>query len=316
MTSEAIPPTADLRAELDQVYSQGLTSECSAWACKSAIEVYRDRAGLPFRSVSAHWIFDRAQQLLPECAGMVEYEPLARVMEIGFLYDDQYQRNAVDPSFLDTLAGINGRCRVTRQLPYPGNSKLAGIKRSIAMGMPVMVCIPVGPSLWNGIQKPDWTTHDPVPPAYPDRTHWCAAVGYGSARLLIEDSSGPDTWDGGFFGLPDMWVESPSLLFAWRIEAIEGIQFRPIGGFMAASPPIIPTYERSQMLTAQESLHTAAITALLAVGNVQGVVDYCKTHGVNDKWAAAMFSLPATFMRDFQNANPGLNWDGFPWWPQ
>lgn len=320
MTLETIPQTADLRAELDQVYSQGPTQECLAWACKSAIEVYRNRAGLPFRSVSAHWIFDRAQQLLLECAGMVEYEPLARVMEIGFLYDDQYQRNAVDPSSLDTLAGINGRCRVTRQLPYPNNSKLAGIHRSIAMGMPVMICIPVGPSLWDGIQKPDWKTHDPVPPAYEVRTHWCTAVGYDLTLphqpTLIEDSSGPDTWDGGFFGLPAAWVNSHALLFAWRIEAIEGIQFRPIGGFMAASPPIIPTFERSQMLTAQESIHVGAITALLAAQNVQGVIDYCRTHGVNDKWAASMFSLPATFMLDFKNANPGLNWDGFPWWPQ
>lgn len=85
---------------------------------------------------------------------------------------------------------------------------------------------------------------------------------------------------------------------------------------MPASPPIIPTYERSQMLTAQESIHVGAITALLTAQNVQGVIDYCKSHGVNDKWAAAMFGQHATFMRDFQNANPGLNWDGFPWWPQ
>ncbi len=130
MTLETIPQTADLRAELDQVYSQGPTQECLAWACKSAIEVYRNRAGLPFRSVSAHWIFDRAQQLWLEYAGISEYEPLARVVEIGFVYDDQYQRNAVEPSSLDTLAGINGRCRVTRQIPYPNNSKLAGIHRS------------------------------------------------------------------------------------------------------------------------------------------------------------------------------------------
>ena len=320
MTLETIPQTADLRAELEHVYNQGPTNECGGWTTSGMVEVWRDRAGLPFRKVSAKWHYQRALEMDGNLGGDPGSgkESLARVLEIGFLFEDQYDPNAL-PSTLDALATANGRCRVTRVLPYPGNSRLEGIHRSIAMGMPVAICIAVSEGLWRGIGKPDWRTHDPEPTAERN-THWCMAVGYDRTLThrptLAEDSSGPDAWDGGFFGLPDAWINSHALVDAWRIEAIEGIAFKPIGGFMPASPPIIPTFERSQMLTAQESIHVGAITALLTAQNVQGVIDYCKTHGVNDKWAAHMFSQPATFMLDFKNANPGLNWDGFPWWPQ
>lgn len=221
----------DLRAAVEQtssqrVYDQGRTNACGGYAVKTAIECLRELSGLTFRPVSAQWTYNRAREFAGTLdadngSGQVE---LSKALSIGFLFEDQFDPSLSRPSAQDATAHENGQARATLGW-IPGVDSLTGIKRSLSMGLPVIICIPVGESLWSGIRGDDWRKHNPTM-GDERNTHWCCVVGFDDAaeRILIEDSSGPQSWDGGFFGLPYSLVNTSGYLkAAWRIDHIQGV---------------------------------------------------------------------------------------------
>lgn len=228
-----LPASKDLRAAVEQtnserVYNQGTTNACGGYAVKAVIECLRELAGLPFRPVSAQWLYNRAREFagtLDQDNGSGQVE-LSKALEVGFLFEDQFDPSLPRPSAQDALARetAGGPIRSTAGW-LPGVDSTTALRRSIAMGLPAIICIPVGESLWDGISGDDWRTHSPT--VGPERnTHWCVTEGYddGVARTLQEDSSGPGAWDGGFFGLPYSLLNSAGYLkAAWRIEYIPSV---------------------------------------------------------------------------------------------
>ena len=266
----------DLRATVEQtlsarVYDQGRTNACGGYAVKTDMECLRELAGLPFRPVSAQWIYNRAR----EFAGTLDVDngsgqaELSKVLEIGFLFEDQFDPSLPRPSAQDATAHENGAVRVSTGW-IPGTDSLAGIKRSIAMGLPVIIAIPVGESLWAGIRGDDWRQHNPTI-GDERNTHWCAVVGFDDAaeRILVEDSSGPQSWDGGFFGLPYSLISASGYLkAAWRIEHIKGVPIK-INDIGEQAETILTKRDIGQWFDAHKTALTADVRdAYLAVNQL------------------------------------------------
>lgn len=310
----------DLRAVVEQtssqrVYDQGRTNACGGYACKTAIECLRELAGLPFRPVSAQWIYNRANEFAGTLgtdngSGQIE---LVKTLEIGFLFEDQFDGTLSRPSAQDATAHENGAIRATLGW-LPGADSLTAIKRSLSMGLPAIICIPVGESLWAGIQGDDWRKHNPTI-GDERNTHWCVSVGFDDAaeRILVEDSSGPQAWDGGFFGLPYSLINAPGYLkAAWRIEHIQNVPItvndigeqadviltkRDIGQWFDAHKAALPADVRDAYLAvnplnfyslakqgfeAVRGLLLSAGVVALQNDGIPGLLVWCRANGITD----------------------------------
>lgn len=310
----------DLRADVEQtqsarVYDQGRTNACGGYAVKTAIECLRELAGLPYRPVSAQWTYNRAREFAGTLdgdngSGQVE---LVKSLDIGFVFEDQFDPSLPRPSSQDATAHDNGRVRATLGF-IPGVDALTGIKRSLSMGLPVIICIPVGESLWAGINGDDWKKHNPTI-GEERNTHWCCVVGFDddAERILIEDSSGPQSWDGGFFGIPYSLVNTGGYIkTAWRIDHIQGVPIqvkdigeqaetiltkRDIGQWFDAKKPVLPADVRDAYLAvnplnfyslakqgfeACRSALLASGVAVLQADGITGLLGWCKANGITD----------------------------------
>lgn len=327
----------DLRATVEQtssqrVYDQGRTNACGGYACKTDAECLRELAGLPFRPVSAQWIYNRAR----EFAGTLDYDngsgqvELSKALEIGFLFEDQFDPSLPRPSAQDATARENGAVRVSTGW-VPGIDALTGIKRSIAMGLPVIICIPVGESLWAGIQGDDWRKHNPTM-GDERNTHWCTVVGFDDAaeRVLVEDSSGPQAWDGGFFGLPYSLLNSPGYLkAAWRIEHIQNVPIKiddigeqaetvltkmDIGRWFDQHKGNVPLSVREAYTSvnpmnffslAKQSFEACRPVLLdlgvnaLTAGGVPGLLAWCRENGITDLMLEVLAGWPRGQVRRY-----------------
>lgn len=335
-----IPTSHDLRATVEQtssqrVYDQGRTNQCGGYACKTAIECLRELAGLPFRPVSAQWLYNRANEFAGTLgadngSGQVD---LSKALEVGFLFEDQHDGTLPRPSAQDATAHENGQARATKGW-IPGVDSVTGIKRSIAMGLPVIICIPVGESLWTGIQGNDWRQHNPTM-GDERNTHWCTVVGYDDAveRILIEDSSGPQAWDGGFFGLPYSLVNTPGYLKgAWRIDHIKGVPITiadigeqaetiitkmDIGRWFDGARNALPADVRDAYLAVNPmnfySLAKQGFDAcrgfLLSAGVIElqnngitGLLAWCRTNGITDLMLEVLAGWPRGQIRRYFDA--------------
>lgn len=322
---ETLPSSGDLRAQLEQTYYQGNTNHCGGYGLgKTPIECGLQREGIA-RRVSALWLYWRSRKFgaNPEQDLGSDFNHIRKTLQtIGFLFEDQYDPS-VPPESLDELAKANGRLLFTWPIPTPGNSTVNGIKRSIAMGYAVSIAINIREGFWEATNNPSgtpWKQHGEWSATSPIITekHICCIVGYddGSQRFCVEDSSGSDAFDGGFWGLPYSLAASPTVVAeVARLELIPGTKYRPLEGFMPEQPPVIPTYEAARMLEAMEPFCREQFALALFAGP-QALIDLCRKFNFNEKWLCKMFGLSGDFFRKFKDANPTLNWEGFPWWPQ
>lgn len=333
-----IPTSKDLRATVERtlsqrVYDQGRTNACGGYAVKTALECLRELAGLPYRPISAQWGYARAQEFggyLGQDVGSGQ-ENLSKALSIGWLFEDQYTPE-VRPSEQDELARLNGPVRCTPGFP-PGTDALHALRRSLAMGLPVIIQIGVGESLWAGINGDDWRLHNPT--AGEERnTHWCVAVGYDDnvERVLVEDSSGPAVWDGGFFGLPYNLIKAGGYIkSAWRIEHAPTVPFPvldigeqaaltapDVGRWFDASRASLPADVVAAYLNgAPIAFWSTALQAfervrpmLLSAGvialqddGVTGLLAWCKAHGISDLMLEVLAGWPRGTVRRYFDAN-------------
>lgn len=370
--SDAASLVLDLRAEVERtlyqrVADQGRTNRCGGFGGhKTIYECVFEQMGLPYRPVSADWGYQRALEI----AGNLGSDPgsgkaeLATVMAIGWVYEDQWAAHiaagtGAPPSALDVTARANvdklsgqsgqaGRIRVSRDLPSIGNSRVSAITRRLLLGLPVTICIPVSEGLWAGIQQPDWTQHDPVPTAERN-THWASAVGrsYSAARTLVEDSSGPQAWDGGFFGLPDRLVDSPFLVDAWGLDYIPGLRLRDLPPGIPPEPAMATLTKRQVGLWFDAHAHTLPADVVAAYtgnrkpvlwtealanferaspllraaggqaaeqGGVPALLDWCRAHGITDHLLEVLASWPRHTVRRHFDAH-GLDVNAIDWAP-
>lgn len=332
-----LPSTVDLRAAVERtssqrVYDQGRTNACGGYAVKAAIECLRELAGLPFRPVSAQWTYNRAR----EFAGTLDYDngsgqvELAKALAIGFLFEDQFDPSLPRPSAQDATAHENGQARATLGW-IPGADTLTGIKRSLLMGLPVIICIPISEELWAGISGDDWRKHNPtIGPEL--RSHWCVVVGFDdeAERILIEDSSGPQAWDGGFFGLPYSLVNTPGYLkAAWRIEHIQNVPIKiddigeqaetvltkmDIGRWFDQHKGNVPLSVREAYTSvnpmnffslAKQSFEACRPVLLdlgvnaLTAGGVPGLLSWCRENGITDLMLEVLAGWPRGQVRRY-----------------
>ena len=337
--------SVDLRATVEQtqsarVYDQGRTNACGGYAVKTAIECLRELAGLPFRPVSAQWMYNRAREFagtldVDNGSGQIE---LVKALEVGYLFEDQFDGTLSRPSAQDATAHENGAIRATLGW-LPGADSLTAIKRSLSMGLPAIICIPVGESLWSGIQGDDWKKHNPTI-GDERNTHWCTVVGFDDSveRILIEDSSGPQAWDGGFFGLPYSLVNTPGYLKqAWRIEHIQNVPIKvkdigeqaaltkmDVGRWFDAHKNNVPLSVRDAYLSVNPlNFFSLALQAFepckpillglgstaLTAGGVQGLLMWCRENGITDLMLEVLADWPRGQVRryfDTEKLDPNL----------
>lgn len=302
----------DLRAKLEQVYNQGQANECSWFMCKTMLEVWRDQAGLPYREVSEKWIGRRGMHMTGQDNPELSNETLRRVLDIGFLYADQFNPDVPISSF-DELATANGKVRLILDLPTPGNDVVQGFRRSLLMGLAVGYCQPVGPTYWDGWQGP-WRGHTPMSGSM-NTTHWLSAVGFADdvERGLSEDSSGPGAWDGGFLGMPYSLMREPGIIqWPLRIDHITTIPrtipdlneepapfltSRMVGlwfdnnrhrltadvveKYLEHNPSAMWSKSRESFANCKHLLQGQGANALGANG-VPGLLEWCRNNGITD----------------------------------
>lgn len=343
----------DLRAAVERtsyqrVFDQGRTNQCGGFGGhKTPHECMRELAGMPYRPISAVWAYNRALEMtgqLGQDPGSGKLE-LARVAEIGWVYEDQYEDTSVRPSSLDSLARKNSGLRVRAARELPGKNKNHAISRSLEYGLPVVVCIPVSEGFWSGISKGPWTTHD-FTPTETRNTHWATVVGKSEAHrvYLSEDSSGPGAWDGGFFGIPMHLVDEGFIQDAWRIDYIPGGWLDPQAPKEVAADLLTKVdvgrwfdanrYQlASEVVTAYLNGATVAMwstalqafdrvrpllmragTAALETSGIEGLLAWCRANGLTDLMLEVLAGWPRATVRRYFDAQ-GLPPDLIDWAP-
>lgn len=354
------PLQRDLRAGVDFVDYQGHTVYCFGFGMvKTPLECLLQRAGIK-RRVSALWAFWRARELAGELhLGANEgsgpgFERVAQVLEgIGYLFEDQY-RDDVPPSALDGLARANGRCRVSRPIarpvPTPGNSMLAGIRRSIAMGVPITLAINIRQGFWEQTNtgKP-WQLHGPWPAdgAILSDKHICCGVGIDdvAGATCIEDSSGANAFDGGFWGLDHSLADNPAVVAdAARIDWIERVPMpiddigeaaadtlgqRQVGLWFdlnahALTDDVVAAYTggRKPVLWTEALANFERASPLLRAaggqaaeqGGVPALLDWCRAHGITDHLLEVLAGWARHTVRRHFDAH-GLDVNAIEWAP-
>lgn len=338
-----IPAFKDLRAanertNYERVANQGNTNSCGGYGRgKTRVECMRELAGLPFRAVSAQWIYNRACELENTLGSDVGSgaPALDKVAAIGWVYEDQFDPT-VRPSAQDVLARENmgGAAIVASEVPCPNNDIILGIKRSIAMGLPVSCVISVGESLWAGINGNDWRKHDPKPGEVRNTHHICI-VGYDDTveRLLFEDSSGYQAWDGGFFGVTYAVARTGGYLtHLGRLDYVPGVsqpipdfnedaaQFLTkvlIGRWFDANKGNVPLSVREAYTSvnpmnffsmAKQSFEACRPVLLdlgvnaLTAGGVPGLLAWCRENGVTDLMLEVLAGWPRGQVRRYFDA--------------
>lgn len=335
-----IPASKDLRAanertNYQRVGNQGNTNSCGGYGRgKTRVECMRELAGLPFRAVSAQWIYNRACEIEGALGSDVGSgaPALDTVARIGWIYEDQFDPT-VRPSAQDVLARENmgGAAIVASDVLCPNNDLILGIKRSIAMGIPVSCVIPVGESLWAGINGNDWRKHDPQPGDVRN-THHIGIVGFDDTveRLLFEDSSGAGSWDGGFFGVTYAVARTAGYItHMGKLDYVPGVS-KPIPDFNEEAAPFLnkilvgrwfdkyrnflaPDVAASYLngapiafwSTALEAfartaplLQTAGVAALQE-GGVHGLLAWCKRNGITDLMLEVLAAWPRGQVRRY-----------------
>lgn len=315
MTEAVIYPTSvDLRANIDKVYDQSQTGACTAHAIVNALDAMYDNAGQSERfSRSWIWYWSRKFSGNEGWDYGVEFEGAQWALQTkGAVLESEWPWGS--DNFREPPAKPSAVGDMTFLLMSSQNV-VEQVKRKLAFGMPVILTMYVYPSLYALRDKRDWKTHEwdtygsPTP-----SLHAVCIVGYDdtAGRFLVENSWGADWADGGFFGIPYADFSRVRQQM-WIIDRIRNFTPTKAQGFTVGIPYLLSAEDNSNFTVRNKPALQLEISQAFEAGGMQPALDVCKRRKVTDKHLEHLFGWERNTVREFQDANPGFDWDGFLW---
>lgn len=311
--TEAAPllQAVDLRSNIDSVYSQSSANACTAHAVVNALDCMYDNAGQSKRFSRAWvWWWSRVNSGRAGLNVGASFADLNAALEkngIALESAHPWKTDAFNPPPKELVGQTGVEFTVMR-------ADINGIRRKLCLGIPVIFGLTVYQDMYSLYGKTNWREHKfkvGVNDTYSD--HAVCIVGYDDSvnRLLVENSWGSSFGDGGFFGIPyEDFIHLQRE--CWTIDRIYGFHPQPVENFVTI--PYLLDANDNGFYTAKNKARLKQESAeALATGGVQGLIDWCVANWVTDKHLENLHSADRGFVRSFQEANPALNWDGFPW---
>lgn len=299
----------DLRSDIDAVYSQSSSNACTAHALVAALDVLHDRAGQSKR-FSRAWVYwwSRFKNGRPgQNVGINADDFVWALQTKGAVLESQWPWANADmpPPHIESQTG-----QIT---VLPTHASVDNIRRKLCLGVPVIACIDINSHFYALAGAKDWRKHDWDTSGLTLYGHAVCVVGYDDAagRLLVENSFGSGWGDGGFFGIPYETFKRVQL-GCWTVDRIEGVANKPVEGYVSI-PYLLGPQDTGFFATKNRDQLVQMFTEAIGAGGVHAVLDLCRKWHVTDKHLENLFRWDRGTVRAFQEANPALDWAGFPW---
>lgn len=302
--------SVDLRAAGDEVYSQIGSNSCYAHAPVHALEILLRRAGQP-QKLSRAWLYWQ---------GRLHQGPGREYLDVGLNADDmkwalEHKGVVLESDYpweRKDFAPVDRPSRIGQIAFAPMRATIEAIERKLCLGIPVVFGFWMNES-YHSIGSSPWRTHDWWRPSPILGGHGVCIVGYDrtAQRLLVKNNFGPLWGDNGCFGIPYKHF-SDVQSGAWTIDRIAGSPLKPVDGYMTV-PYLLDSNDNGYFTSKNKPRLMQEASDALAAGGTQGLIDWCKRSHVTDKHLENIFSADRGTVRAFQDANPALDWAGFPW---
>lgn len=305
-------PAVDLRAGVEQVYHQAGSNACTAHALTNLFEAMYGHAGQDLRFSRAWvWWWSRVNSgRSGQDVGATFPDLQFAVQQRGMVLEADHPWTGA--AFNPPPKGLQSRIGKATFIRVP--AEVESIKRRLCHGVPTGIGITLNSAWYSLYGQKDWrkTSYDVRAP-YSSTQHAMCIVGYDDAagRLLIENSEGPSFADGGFFGLP--YEHLPLVLpECWTVGRIEGFNPKPVEGYVSI-PYILSARDHTDFLVKNKPKLRDMAKAAYERDGFPGVIQLCKDWQVSDKLLENLFLWERLTVKRFCEANPGLDWAGFPW---
>lgn len=217
-----LPSAIDLKPDVMEIENQGQFGSCTANAGCSAMELMYNRSGLK-KDFSRFFLYYFERRL-----GGIVGDKGANCRDIGktlkeygvchestWDYIPEHLEAQPDAAAVEEAKQykIDSYCRLDL-----GQDKLKSIKTSIVNGVPVVLAIKVNNNFMN-LQGKDWRDHSWDISGPVVGGHAVLIIGYDDScgNILVENSWGPNWGDGGFFGMPYEFLNTPTTMELWSL---------------------------------------------------------------------------------------------------
>jgi C1A family cysteine protease len=216
-SSYILPPSVDLRPQLNEVEQQENIGACLSNAGASLLEIMGEREGKSFEASRLYLYYwtrnfearlDESGAYLPSLFEVLQNKGVC--LESTWPYDTAKQ-NVQPPLNADEEAQqikVIDFQRLTsdtlNKWEIGIETTINNIKHAVASGRPVILGFKVTADFEKLRDNKDWRTHKWDINAESRGGHAVVIIGYDDAcqRFLIQNSWGPAWGDGGFFGVP------------------------------------------------------------------------------------------------------------------